>query len=142
MNSTIKSVSTIIALLVLNGFSHTTLATSSTQIQVPRVTPAVQAYLLAASKVTSDWSSGSYDFNFIATNKRCSSATTPTLSTSVSSIWVRGELKAIQGLTNTLMLDPRTYRLSGRVSSPVNIAGAWDSGATVNWEIWCQPKTA
>ena len=75
----------------------------------------------------------------IQLTSRCDSLTTPVLNTSVNNIEVLGRAQAIQGFRNTLALNPNTYVIAGELRAPLNV-DPYDSGATVNWQVWCQPK--
>lgn len=106
----------------------------STAVVPPTVATRVQSYLLDHGWVTT--TVDNYVVNGVATNKRCTISTKPILLTNISSIQVYGNAQAIEGVQNTLRLDPLSYVISGIVSAPVNVA-ARDNGVQVNWQIWC-----
>jgi hypothetical protein len=138
-----KKFAAIIALLGITGMSGA-YATDSTGVKAPEIKPAAaQAYLLDSNKYSTTrtgYFDGQYDVR-LAVHKRCSSTTTPTLTTSIDSIQAYAGLsQSIQGVNNTLHLDPRSYIISGMISAPVNVGGAADNGVTVRWEIWCEPN--
>ncbi len=137
MNNKLQTLILSIGLSSLAGITFAE-ATDSTMITASNVKPAVSAYLLERGIAQTFRDSGEYTVN-VKVKSRCDALTTPVLNTSVKSVEVYGKAQAIQGLNNTLALDPNTYVISGSLSAPLNVSG-WDSGATVNWQVWCQPK--
>tara|TARA_R110000868_G_scaffold184129_3_gene425580 strand:+ start:358 stop:783 length:426 start_codon:yes stop_codon:yes gene_type:complete len=95
-----------------------------------------QPYLLAQGHVAT--TIGNYMVDINATTKRCANDDRPELTTNITGVNVYGALQAIEGVHNTLTLDPTTYVISGSASAPVNIVGARDNGATISWQIWCK----
>lgn len=132
----LKKFSIILAVFGICGMTAA-FAVDSTQVKILPVKTAVQAYLLAHDQVRTD--TGSYNVNQLATTKRCSSVTHPVLVTNISSINVYGAAQAIEGVNNSVTLNPANYMLTGAVSAPVNVE-ARDNGVTLNWQIWCEPN--
>src|SRR3990167_2414582 len=134
MNSTIKNVSIIIALLVLNSFSHTVLAADSVRVPKPEVKAVITTFLLAQGSVSS---SGPVDQQ--TTNLRCPNSTKPIFKSSIKET----ELNTIvipEGLHNSLILTS-DYKMAGNLYMK-NQSYA-NGQLTANWQIWCEPtKTA
>lgn len=110
----------------------------SADVFPPPVVSAVETYLLANGRIAT--SIGAYDVKLTPTNLRCPTNSVPIFQTSLISVDVYGSAQAIEGVRNTLALNRNTYEISGRLSAPVNVA-ARDNGATVSWQIWCEPPT-
>lgn len=132
MKYSIKNVSIIIALLVLNSFSHSVLAADSTAVKRPHVHPKVEAYLLAQGSVTS-----AGQLERPTTNLRCGTGTKPYLRTSLNSTYVNS-FYAIRGIVNTLAINTSNYHITGKLY--MDNKGTYDeSSVTANWQVWCQP---
>lgn len=132
-----KNTAKKIAAILFTSFISTTIhaaAADSTKILIPAVETKIQTYLLDYGWIHTDV--GNYEINSMATNKRCLASTTPAFMTNISSIQVYGSAQAIEGVQNTLKFDPLSYKISGVVSAPVNVA-ARDNGVLLNWQIWC-----
>ena len=146
MQHTIKTIiSFCLALLVVSNVMAEDSSDSSDSvlgkvdsagIVPPEVSPVAETYMLAHGRIKT--TVGAYNVNIIATKSRCSPLTTPQFTTSIASIDVYGASQAIEGVNNTLELNPYTYAITGVVSAPVNVV-ARDNGAMVNWQIWCRP---
>ena len=111
-------------------------AADSTHVKLEPLKPVGESYMLAHGRIKTNIDA--YQVNIIATSKRCSDLTEPQFTSNIASIDVYGAGQAIEGVHNTLVLNPGTYEITGEVRAPVNVA-ARDNGAMVNWQIWCRP---
>ncbi|HTM63111.1 MAG TPA: hypothetical protein VL360_01265 [Gammaproteobacteria bacterium] len=117
--------------LSLLGLVNSTFAADATSIKHPTVNSALQSYMLAQGTVY-----GTGMLQTPSTNKRCAKGTNPTLTTSI----VRTEqnnIAAVQGIVNTLQLNPSNYVIYGGLYMPNQAVS--NSYAIANWQIWCQP---
>lgn len=116
---------------------NTAYATDSSSLQTTRLNTVVSPFLLAHGELMT--TTQNIHVNQETTSLRCPENATPILMSSVKSVEVYGAAQAIEGIKNTLTLNPDNYRIIGEVSSPVNVA-AGDNGVTVNWQVWCHPQ--
>ncbi len=104
MQNTIKKIAVLsLSLLVAsNSFAEPT--TDSTAVLPPAVRSVSDTYMLANGRIKT--TVGAYFVNINATNKRCPSTATPEFMTSIASVDVYGAAQAIEGVNNTLSLNP------------------------------------
>lgn len=133
-HQTTKCLLLIAAFLTAPAFAE---VADSTIVKPAQLVPVSETYMLAHGQIAT--SIDNYIVNVNATNLRCSRGSEPTFITNLASVDVYGAAQAIEGVNNTLTLNPDTYEITGVVSAPVNVA-ARDNGARVNWQIWCKQR--
>lgn len=124
-----------LSLLVLSITAYA----DSTQLAAIHVNATNTPFLLEHGQVYTTRKNGSYVVSKYTTDKRCPEETKPTLVTNISSIEIYGGSQGIEGLTNTLALNPKSYYIFGEISVPMSVELTPHSGATINWQVWCQP---